>query len=279
MTLNRRRWLRYAATAAGFRLAGPRAGWAASRLTSREEQERFLTTAEIWKVEEAGAGVTGSKRVLLSDGYRSHYAHWQSVDRFYPKLETASGTERNLHDSYRFNIAAYRLDKLLDLGMVPVSVERTVQGRRSALSWWVDDVLMTEMERQKENLFAPNFRMWREQEYVRRIFDELIANADRNQGNILIDREWRIWLIDHTRAFRPRSSLRSTTALVRCDSRLLAGLKALTAEDVEAACQPHLSRNQVRDLLRRRDHLMRHFGDLIARLGEPHVLFDLLAAR
>jgi hypothetical protein len=279
MPLNRRLWLRYAAMAVGFRLAGRRAGWAAPGPLSREEQERFLRTAAIWKVEDAGAGVTGSKRVLLSDGYRSHYAHWQSVDRFHPKLETASGTERNLHDSYRFNIAAYRLDKLLDLGMVPVAVERTIQRRRSALSWWVDDVLMTEMERQKKNLFAPDFRMWREQEYVRRIFDELIANADRNQGNILIDKGWRIWLIDHTRAFRTRSNLRSTAALVRCDRKLLATLKALTAEGVEAGCQPHLSRNQLRDLLRRRDQLVQHFGDLIARLGEPHVLFDLSATR
>ena len=36
---------------------------------------------------------------------------------------------------------------------------------------------------------------------VVRVFDELIQNRDRNQGNILWTSDWKMWLIDHTRAF------------------------------------------------------------------------------
>ena len=35
-----------------------------------------------------------------------------------------------------------------------------------------------------------------------RVFDQLIGNIDRNVGNLLITSDWRIWAIDHTRAFR-----------------------------------------------------------------------------
>ena len=35
-----------------------------------------------------------------------------------------------------------------------------------------------------------------------RVFDELIANRDRNIGNMLWTSTWKMWMIDHTRAFR-----------------------------------------------------------------------------
>jgi len=38
--------------------------------------------------------------------------------------------------------------------------------------------------------------------WVVRLFDQLIYNTDRNLGNLLIDKSWRLWMIDHTRAFK-----------------------------------------------------------------------------
>ena len=35
-----------------------------------------------------------------------------------------------------------------------------------------------------------------------RMFDQLIYNVDRNLGNLVIDKNWTIWMIDHSRAFR-----------------------------------------------------------------------------
>ena len=72
--------------------------------------------------------------------------------RGYPKglFQTATRTEFNFRDSYKFNMAAYELDKLLELNMVPVSVERKVGGNMAAVTWWVDDGLMTELDRHKE---------------------------------------------------------------------------------------------------------------------------------
>ena len=51
---------------------------------------------------------------------------------------------------------------------------------------------------------------WNAQLHILRVFDELIANTDRNQGNMLIDSRWKLWLIDHSRAFRTSSDLQQT---------------------------------------------------------------------
>ena len=40
-----------------------------------------------------------------------------------------------------------------------------------------------------------------------RLFDQLIANIDRNLGNLLIGNDWTIWAIDHTRAFRTHANV------------------------------------------------------------------------
>jgi hypothetical protein len=47
------------------------------------------------------------------------------------------------------------------------------------------------------------------------MFDQLIANIDRNQGNLLYDRDWHLVLIDHSRAVTDvldMSKFRSTSS-------------------------------------------------------------------
>ena len=147
-------------------------------------------------------GVTNSQRATLDDGQRKHDAHIQTVDISKNSFQTLRGTELNFRDSYKFNMAAYELDKLLDLNMVPVSVERKVGGQQAAVTWWVDDAMMTELDRQKKKAQSPDLPSWNKQMYVCRVFDQLIYNTDRNLGNLVITKDWNIWMIDHTRAFR-----------------------------------------------------------------------------
>ena len=35
-----------------------------------------------------------------------------------------------------------------------------------------------------------------------RMFAELVYDTDRNHGNILYDTDWKLWMIDFSRAFR-----------------------------------------------------------------------------
>src|SRR5688572_17555282 len=122
---------------------------------TQEEQEAFLLKARIGPKRSAGGGVTNSKRATLTDGAFSHDAHIQTVDIATPVFQAGKASEVNFKDTYRFNIAGYRLGKLLAI-RVPVSVERRVDGAQAAVTWWLDDFGMDEEDRLKNKLAGPN---------------------------------------------------------------------------------------------------------------------------
>ena len=155
-----------------------------------------------------GEGVTNSERAKSSDGKIEHDAHIQCVDEAKAEYKTAHGTELNFKDTYKYNIAGYRLDQVLELNMVPVSVERKVAEKTCAVTWWVDDKMFDEVDRVKQGLKPPDLDAWNKQMYIVRVFDQLIDNTDRNLGNLVIDKQWRVWMIDHTRAFRTTTKIR-----------------------------------------------------------------------
>src|SRR5262245_40747125 len=106
-----------------------------------EEMTTFLLKARIGTLKNIGTGVTDSKKATLTDGTITHDAHIQTVDIARTVFEAGKASETNFKDTYRFNIAGYRLSTLLGV-RVPVSVERTVNGSTAAVTWWVDDVGM-----------------------------------------------------------------------------------------------------------------------------------------
>src|SRR5579872_3479626 len=94
-----------------------------------EQMEKFLATAKIVKIKELSTGVTNSRRATLTDGTMTHDAHIQSIEESKTKFEGDRGTEMNFRDSWKYNVAAYRLGKMLGIGdMIPASVERKVNG-------------------------------------------------------------------------------------------------------------------------------------------------------
>ena len=160
----------------------------------------------------------------------THDVHIQTIDEAKPVFEAGRNTEVNFKDTYRYNIAGYRVARLIGLTTVPMSVERAVDGKMAAVTWWVDDVKMDEKDRTKAKTLGPDPVKTTKQLQVMRVFDELIQNHDRNQGNILWTGDFTMWLIDHTRAFRLGRSLLKPEGLTRCDRGLLERLRTLTPE-------------------------------------------------
>jgi hypothetical protein len=159
---------------------------------TREEMEQFLLNANVVSRRPIAQGTTNSERATLSDGKLEHEAHIQSIDVSTNEYKSLRGTELNFKDSFKYNIAAYRLDKILDLHMIPVSVPRKIGGKSSAVTWWVDDKMMDEVDRKKQGLEPPDKDAWNKQMYDVRVFDQLIYNTDRNLGNLVIDKQWRL---------------------------------------------------------------------------------------
>jgi hypothetical protein len=261
----------------------PNAGYAQdaaappSSVLSPAEMETFLLKAKIGKQRDTGTGVTASKRATLTDGRITHDAHIQTVDIAQTVFQAGKSSEVNFKDTFRYNIAGYRVAQLVGLSTVPMSVARSVDGKNAAVTWWVDDVQMDEKARLAKKTFGPSPDRTSKQIQIMRVFDELIQNKDRNQGNILWTKDWTMWLIDHTRAFRVGRELLKPENLTRCDRGLLDRLRAITAESLSAAVGDSLTKLEQEALLVRRDLIVKHYEGRIAKLGEAVVLFDISA--
>ena len=178
--------------------------------------------------------------------------------------------EFNFRDYWGYNVAAYRLGVLLGLDMIPPSVARFHRSRLASFTWWIDDVIMDEKGRVAKKVTPPDRRYWNAQTLIIRVFDELIANTDRNQGNLLIDKHWKVWMIDHTRAFRVSSVLRNEKHILKCERSLFQKLKALTAAEMKAHLDDYLTEYEQEAVLQRRDLLVAR----IESLG-PGALYDM----
>jgi hypothetical protein len=209
----------------------------------------------------------------MTDGTLTHDAHLQVVDEYKAVFSSPQYTEVGFMDSYKFNIAAYRLARLLGLDNVPVSVARSIGGVPTSVTWWVDNVVMDERERLRRKASDPDPERGRHYLARMRVFDELIQNRDRNQGNILFTSDWRMWLIDHSRGFRLMRELLTPNQLQRVERPLFERLQTLTADELERAFESYVDRVRRDALLARRDAIVAHFRARIARLGEDQVLY------
>lgn len=205
-----------------------------------QQKEELLLHGDIGQMETVSEGVTLSSRATLTYKGVEHDAQIQSVEVSKPSYPTPQGFELNFRDSYKFNIAAYRLSRSLGIAMTPVSVERTVKGKSSAVTWWIDNVMMTEKTRFLKKLKPPDHRPWNRQMHIVCVFDELIYNTDRNLGNIVITEGWKIWMIDHTRGFRTHKQPRRPQDLLKCDLKLLDSMRALTQEQLDRELRPYI---------------------------------------
>jgi hypothetical protein len=243
---------------------------------SPEEMRTFLTEAEIVKTRRIGKGVTASDVATLSDGGVTHDAQVQDVDIARNIFEAGGKSEINFRDSYKYNVAAYELARLIGMTNVPMSVNRQVRGDPAAVTWWLDDVLMDEKERVNKKHKSPNPVAFSQQTQTMNIFDELIQNVDRNQENIIYDSNWGMWLIDHTRAFRLGHDLKDPKKLAWCDRGLLQGMRNLTAEALREAVGRNLTDRELDAVMARLDLIVQHYDALIAERGEGAVMFGFV---
>jgi hypothetical protein len=238
------------------------------------EMETFLKTAKIGRQRSIPTGVTVPSRATFDDGKLQHDAAIQTVDISKTSFQTARGTELNFRDSWQFNVAGYELAKMLELNMVPPYVERTVSGTRASVSWWVGDTMM-ERERVKQKINPPDTERWNAEVLAGRAFHELIADTDVNMTNLLITKDWRVWLIDFSRAFRTTKTLQEPERLTAVDRKLLARMKELTRDPLRKALGRWLNNDQIDAVLARRDLIVGLFAKQVAAKGEATVLYDV----
>jgi hypothetical protein len=225
-------------------------------LATDAEREAFLAKAKVIRTRPAAKGVTNTLRATLTDGVLTHDASIQTIDEAQAVFQGNRGTELNFKDRWQFNLAAYKIDRLLGLNMIPTTVRRRHESKEGSFTWWVDDVLMDEQERYRQKHSAPDTDDWNEQMAIVRLFDQLIANVDRNLGNLLIDKQWSIWMIDHSRAFRINKELRSPENVTRVERGLLDRLRTLNRDGLHQDLKDYLTNAELDALLARRDAIV-----------------------
>lgn len=239
-----------------------------------EQVLEFLRRARVLGVRELSGGTTRPLRLDLEhEGIRAR-AVFRNVDRRRERLRMRDGSSYAVfYDRAEHEVAAYRLSRLLGLTSVPPTVFREHDGQDGTLQLWVERA-RTEKQRREEGDAAPRPVDWMRQRAVMEAFDALIGNSDRNTGNSLVDERWRLWMIDHTRAFqRPRGEP-DLGKVNHVPEELLRRLRELDAEALHAALDDVLEPTQVAAVEQRRRSLLTHVDRLIAERGRGAVVLE-----
>jgi hypothetical protein len=240
------------------------------------EMEHFLLEGQVVRQKFARKGVTSTIHATLRLGDVEHGCHITTIDEHRTSMALNSGIELDFHDSYKGYVAAYRIGRLLGIKMIPVSVVRRHDQKLAAYTWWIDGVMMDESQRLDKKIRPADVEEWNRRMYVVRVFDQLIYNFDRNLTNLLIDKNWRMWMIDHGRAFKVFKDLRFPKDLgAHCERSLLAALRRLDARALETATRDVLTSGQIEGVMARRGLIVEYYDAEIAKLGEDAVLYDL----
>jgi dTDP-D-glucose 4,6-dehydratase len=183
-------------------------------------------------------------------------AYFQTVEE---KPMRTQGRQDARWRTYKHEMAAYLIDRQLNLSMIPVTVVRKIEGKYGSLQFvlelvkdwnWIKD-------HDQEKHIRKEYKEAVEKAYV---FAALLDVEDRTSGAIMfLPLEKRIMLADNTKAFslsptvqeRFRPDLRYPI-----DPELDLALRELEFKGLEKLVGKYLSKGQIQALLQRRDQIL-----------------------
>jgi len=219
-------------------------------------------------------GTTGVQQLDIQYDGKMLHAVFHDVDTYERNLRLRDGSSfAGFYDRFSNQCAAYELGRLLGLDMIPPAVLRRVAGEPGAVQLWVEKT-MTEGDRARRGLTPPDSGVWRQQQATMRTFDALIANSDRNTGNSLIDEDWNLWLIDHSRTFQIPRGDPSYATVNQITPTFWGALRALDETATRARLRDYLEPAQLTALFERHAEIVAHIEGLIETRGAGAVLIE-----
>lgn len=246
--------------------------------TEKEKWEDFLKNAEVVGQEQPFSdreAVTKPWKLTLEKDGVTKNALWKNCE----------GRMRGFVENWRWEIAAYLLDKHLGLNMVPPTVEKRFQNNRGSCQLWVD-AKMSLKDKYEQDIKTPPYKIfpWNRALYLQRALDNLIANEDRHQNQFLITEDWRMILIDHSRSFHTSGKFakkliydekyKEGPRLMKQLPRVFVEkLKGLDMESIKGVVGEYLTDKEIEYVLIRRDLILEWLDKQIKKEGEDKVLY------
>ena len=230
-----------------------------------EALEKVLQEGGISKIEkEKLGGRTGPWLVTLEAGTFKQRAVFRYVDRPRPHPTP---------DSYKYDLAAYVLSRLLGVELIPPVVEREVEGRKGSLQVFLENCIR-EKDRKRKKIKPPDAEAFsRELEEVR-VLESLTYDECQDADDLYVHLEdWKVCRVDFSEAFAPVPELLPGCEITVCSKRLYEGLLKLDEEMVRSKLGQFLSDGEIGALLARKGLLVEKIRALIAEKGEDAVLF------
>lgn len=243
------------------------AQFTSKEISEREKWEEFLRTAEItasdqpWEERDA---VTRPWRLTLEKDGIIKQAIWKNPE----------GRMKGFLENWRWEIAAYQLDKYLDLNMVPPTVEKRFKGDRGSCQLMIDYWISLK-DKYDQKIDVPAYKVfhWNRALYLQRAFDNLIANEDRHQNQFLITEDWRMILIDHSRAFRTTKKFTNNLIydknykegprlMKELPREFVEKLKNLNYEIIEEIAGEYLKDKEIQAVLLRKDLILKEIDTI-----------------
>jgi hypothetical protein len=244
-------------------------------VAERPKWEDFLVNANIIKeVQITSEAVTSPWHLTLEQAGTTRDALWKNPE----------GRMKGYIEGWKYEIAAYQIDKYLGLNMVPPTVERRFHNNPGSCQLWVDAKMTMKDKVEQKIAVPPRFVFnYNRAMNLQRAFDNLIGNEDRHQKNYLITGDWRVILIDHSRTFRTGKKWmtelpygeknREKLILSSMPKAMLEKMKALDAEVIKGIVGNNLNDDEIKAVLARRDLILQHIDKLVKEKGEENVLY------
>ena len=223
--------------------------------------ETFLATAPISANVAIGTGSSSSRRLTLEQDGRRLDALFNTVDSHQGLESIDPWIKRDDEQSerYGYEIAAYRLDRMLDVHLVPVTVERVIDGIPGMVQLWIENTI-NERDRIEQGISFTGFCSQHTQYRLRAIFDVLIDNVDRDPSNIVWTRDdFRLLSIDHSRAFHASTQWPAEyrKQAIELPELMRQRLAALNEAQLSELLGSYLHARQITAILKRRDTILK----------------------
>jgi hypothetical protein len=239
---------------------------------NRDEIENYLKTADVVSRRVISKGRTRAWDIHLDDGKTKRIARFKHINLIRP--------ENLLADSYTYEVAAYELDKMLELEIMPPIVERKINeigGQainpiKGSVQFFIEDCFSLE-KKQKNKMKPPDEKRFRDELAQVSIFENLTYNKRVNADVLIHESNWKVCRVDFSQAFAPVPDLFPDFKPSRCSKKLFHNLKKLDQKTIQAKLGNFLCAEEIENLTARKELIIKKMEELIAQKSETAVLF------